>query len=241
MACAEHAGHFPLYLFNPVTPSYLLYGEVCDCVGVWGVTENKDSIRGEEIIFGNMASVFGTCWVWLEETVRRCQREIIERDTPSTLMSGWLAGPWCRHFASGFFSQGFSKSLNVLYVIVRVCSPSVTAWMFAKQNSKSSHLIPSLSTHRAKTTLGPSVLCFDRYHPRQYGKLCKGGCFICLRMCTDWIFKITWDITLKFRAREQKKTLKAIFATSNIKHRAFLAEHLAHQWLQQIRLFPLRS
>lgn len=167
--------------------------------------ENKDSIRGEEA-FNHLCKyglLFGRCWLWLEETVRRCQREVIERDTSSALMSGWLADPWCRHFASRFFPQGFSKSLNVLYVIVRVCSPSVTPWTSAKQNSKSSHLVPSLSTHSAKTTLGPSVLRFVRYQLCHYGTSCKGGWFIFFGMFADKFSQIARDITLKLRAREQ--------------------------------------
>lgn len=158
---------FPFYLFNPETHVFLLYGEVCDCVDVCGkVWKTKTVLEVKKllIMFGNMA-FFGRCWLWLEETLRRCQREVIECDTSSALMSGWLAGPRCRNF----FPQGLSKSLNVLYVIVKVCSPSVPPWTSAKQNSKSSHLAPCLSTHSSQNYPWPiwTVFCQISSQPQR--------------------------------------------------------------------------
>ena len=147
-------------------------------------TENGDGIRGEDTfnhVWKHGLLFFGRCWLWLEE--RRCQREVIERDTSSALMSVRLAGPLMSTFLPvDFFPQGFSKSLNVLYVIVRVRSPSVTTWTSAKENSKSSHLVPSLSAHRARTIVGPSVLCCVRCNP---GNSAKGGSLLCFDVLND--------------------------------------------------------
>lgn len=161
----------------------------------------------------------------------------IERNTLFVLMSGWLAGPKCRHFTSRppppprvsasprmsftpLSLQRISHSLNVCQAKLKI--------------------VPSPCPLGARTTL--SVLRFVRYHHGHYGKSCKG--FICFSMFADWFFKIARDIILKLRDGEQfvaKKTfMLSIFVTSNFK-RGFLAARLAHRWLQQIRLFPLRS
>lgn len=148
---------------------------------MWAITENKDRIGGEESL--NLVWKYGLCfWQMLSMTWGNTE------DMPEghnwtrhpirphvRLAGGSLVSAFC-----GFFSQGFSKSLNVLYVIVRVCSPSVTAWTFAKQSSKLSHLISSLSTHRAKTTLGPSVLCFVRYYPSHIWEILQRWTFYLL-------------------------------------------------------------
>lgn len=94
--------------------------------------ENKDGVGGEWALnhVWKYGLFYGRCWLWLEETVRRYQRKVIECDTLSTLMSGWQVGPEFLYFVSGlFFPKGFSKSLNVLYVTVRVCTSSVALWM----------------------------------------------------------------------------------------------------------------
>lgn len=127
------------------------------CVTMWETRRSKDSSRGEETFnhVWKYGLFFGSVTWRNSEKVPEGGNWTRHPIYPHVRLAGeslMFTFCWC-------LPPRISASPRMSFTSLSVCSPSVTPWMSAKQNSKLSHLGTSVSTHRAKTTSVPSVLC----------------------------------------------------------------------------------